>query len=211
MGMWTLRVGGGRRCGRRAADATAGFTQGGRGGRPQPHRRHVTARTNCCLVLPISRPRILGGHWSSLRGSAHQRGPRPRASQSDAVARLRRVSNGQSVLLHPLAHRVRIGVVFQLMLAAAMPEHAGLEKGGGNLVRDCRRNDKCTEDDRVLVSRQSGSAGVAARHEAPAAGMNLASMGIASAFGTAAAEGGQCRPPRLYTLSSAPRNHCHWL
>jgi len=97
------------------------------------------------------------------------------------------------------------------MLAAAMPEHAGLEKGGGNLVRDCRRNDKCTEDDRVLVSRQSGSAGVAARHEAPAAGINRASLGNASAFGTAAAEGGQCRPPRLYTLSSAPRHHCHWL
>jgi len=122
-------VKGGRRCGRRAADATAGSTQGGGGGRPQPHRRHVTARTNCSPVHPLSHSRNLGGHGSSLCGSAHQRCPRPRNSQSDAVPRLRRVWNRQSALLHPFARRKRIGVVFLLMLAAATPAHAGLAGG----------------------------------------------------------------------------------
>ena len=85
----------------------------------------------------------------------------------------------------------------------------GLRKGGGNLIGDCRRHDKSTDDDRVLVPRQSVCAGVAARHEAPAAGSHRAGLGNASAFGTAAAEGGQCRPPRISTFSSAPRHHCH--
>jgi len=108
------------------------------------------------------------------------------------------------------AHRGGFPVDSGGIYAGARGPGRGLRKGGGNLIRDCRRHDKSADDDRVLVSGQSDSVGVTARHEAPVAGSHRAGLGNASAFGTAAAEGGQCRPPRLYTFSSAPRHHCHW-